>query len=129
MNLGYIVLYVRDMSKAKAFYMELLGAEFLEKDSSPTFISLRPTGGSLIGLQDKATSRLAPARETESGSVELSFEVDDVDHTWKHWKEKGVELLTEPVDLPFGRYFLAKDPEGNYLSIYRFNQPPAITAS
>ena len=31
----------------------------------------------------------------------------------------------EPVDLSFGRYFMAKDPEGHYLSVYRFNPPAA----
>jgi predicted enzyme related to lactoylglutathione lyase len=50
--------------------------------------------------------------------VELSFEVDDVDDIWKRWKEQGVEIVTEPMDLPFGRYFMAKDPEGHYLSAY-----------
>jgi len=52
--------------------------------------------------------------------VELSFEVDDVDATWRRWKASGVELLSEPMDLPFGRYFIAKDPEGHYVSVYRF---------
>jgi predicted enzyme related to lactoylglutathione lyase len=57
--------------------------------------------------------------------MELSFEVDDVDGTWRRWQALGVELVGEPVDLSFGRYFMAKDPEGHYLSVYRFNPPAA----
>lgn len=120
MNLNFMILYVRDMDKSRAFYTEILGMEVVEALSSPTFVTLRPAGGAMIGLQDKTAAKFPPGKETQSGSVELSFEVDDVDAIWKHWKDNGVELVSDPTDLPFGRYFLAKDPEGHYLSAYRF---------
>jgi predicted enzyme related to lactoylglutathione lyase len=120
MNLNYIIMYVQDINKVKAFYTDVLGMSVVEAASGPNFVTLRSSGGALIGLQDKTTSQLPPKHEQQAGSVELSFEVDDVDATWKHWKECGVELISEPVNLPFGRYFLAKDPEGHYLSAYRF---------
>ena len=122
MNLGYIIVYVRDLEQSKVFYRDVLGMTVLDAVSSPTFVTLRPTGGSLVGLQDKSVSRLPPGREEQAGRIELSFEVEDVDGTWARWKEQGVELVTEPIDLPFGRYFMAKDPEGHYLSVYRFAQ-------
>ena len=122
MNLGFVILYVRDLNKAKAFYTETLGLTVVEEVSGPTFVTLRPANGSLLGLQDKSAARFPPKDEKNAGSMELSFEVDDVDGTWKRWKEKGVEIVAEPVDLPFGRYFLAKDPDGHYLSVYRFAQ-------
>src|SRR5262245_16347495 len=121
MNMGFVVLYVRDMEKVKTFYTEVLGLDVVDAVSSPTFVTLRTTGGgSLLALQDKAAALMPPAREDQPGSVELSFEVDDVDETWKRWKEQGVTMVTDPVDLPFGRYFLAQDPEGHWLSAYRF---------
>ena len=116
MNLGFVVLYVHDMAKVQAFYTEILGLSVVEAVSGPNFVTLRPTGGSLLALQDKAASRLPPGQDEHPGSVELSFEVDDIDGTWQRWKEQGVELVTDPMDLPFGRYFLAKDPEGHYHS-------------
>jgi len=119
MNLGFIILYVRDMSKSKAFYTDVLGMSVVDAISGPNFVTLRPASGSLVALQDKATAQFPPKLEEQPGSVELSFEVDDVDGTWKRWKEQGVEIVTEPMDLPFGRYFMAKDPEGHYLSAYR----------
>jgi predicted enzyme related to lactoylglutathione lyase len=121
MNLGFVILYVRDMDRAKAFYTEALGLTVLEAVSGPTFVTLRPAGGSLLALQDKTASRLPPGQAKEPGGVEVSFEVDDVDATWKRWKEKGVEMVTDPMDMPFGRYFMAKDPEGYCLSVYRLN--------
>ncbi len=125
MNLGFVILYMSDMEKAKAFYMDVLGMTVVDAISGPTFVTLRPTGGSLVALQDKTAARFPPKEETQPGSVELSFEVDDVDGTWQRWQDMGVELVSDPTDLPFGRYFMAKDPEGHYLSVYRFAQRPA----
>ena len=124
MNLGFIVLYIEDMDRMRAFYADTLGLTVMDAISSPTFVTLRPPdGGALVGLQAKAASRLPPREEIAPGSVELSFAVEDVDATWRRWQDQGVTLLTAPLDLPFGRYFLAQDPEGHYLSVYRFAQP------
>ena len=122
MNLNFIIVYVNDLEKSKAFYTEALGMTHMGAVSSTTFATMRPSeGGAMVGLQDKQSSQLPPGREEQPGSVELSFEVADVDATCKLWKEKGVEIISEPMDLPFGRYFLAKDNEG-YLSAFRFAQ-------
>jgi predicted enzyme related to lactoylglutathione lyase len=123
MNLNFIIVYVEDFAKMKAFYENALGMTNVGAVSSDAFATMRPSGGgAMVGLQDKKTSQLPPRWETSGGSVELSFEVADVDATWKQWKDNGVEMISEPTDLPFGRYFLAKDPEGHYLSAFRFNQ-------
>jgi predicted enzyme related to lactoylglutathione lyase len=120
MKLNYVIVYVQDVKQETEFYTQALGMSVVEAASSPTFVTLRSDGGAMIGLQDKRTSQLPPKDEEHAGRLELSFEVDDVDATWKRWKECGVEMVTEPVNLPFGRYFMAKDPEGHYLSAYRF---------
>lgn len=122
MNLGFVILYVDDVEKTKAFYTELVDMSVIEELSGPHFVTMRPSGGSLVALQDNATAIFPPKDEKQAGSVELSFEVDDVDGTWQRWKDNGVELLSDPTDLPFGRYFIAKDPEGHYISIYRLAQ-------
>lgn len=127
MNLGYVILYVQELDRAKTFYTEELGLTVVPELSGPNFVTLRAAGGSLIGLQDKATSKFPPGQETQPGTMELSFEVDDVDSTWKHWQDHGVELVTDPIDLPFGRYFMARDPEGHYLSVYRVAQQAAAS--
>ena len=131
MKLDFVILYMRDMEQAKTFYTEALGLTVVEEVSGPNFVTLRADGGCLLALQDATASRLPPGRETQPGSVEVSFEVDDVDGTWRRWQDKGVEMVTDPMDLPFGRYFMAKDPEGHYLSAYRFTPqaapPPAST--
>ena len=123
MNLNFIVIYANDLQKLKNFYIDALGMSYVGADSSDDFATVRPSnGGAMVGLQSKQSSKPLPAHEQHPGGVELSFEVEDVDATCKSWKEKGVEIINEPMDLPFGRYMLAKDPEGHYLSAFRFAQ-------
>jgi predicted enzyme related to lactoylglutathione lyase len=114
MNLGFVILYADDMDKLQAFYTDLVGLSVWKEHSGPGFTSLRPANGTTIGLQDKKTANLPPKLETASGTVELSFAVDDVDAA------NGVEIVSEPEDMPFGRYFLAKDPEGHFVSAFRY---------
>jgi predicted enzyme related to lactoylglutathione lyase len=118
-NLNFAILYMRDMTASKAFYTDVLGLTVVEELSGPSFVALRGDGGALLALQDKATAKFPPKDEEHAGGVELSFAVDDVDGTWRRWQARGVTLVTEPMDLPFGRYFMARDPEGYYLSVYR----------
>lgn len=121
MNLNFIIIYVRDIDQAKTFYTQALGMTYVEALSSPTFATVRTDAGAMVGLQDATASRLPAGREEQPGGVELSFEVEDVDATWQRWQAAGVDMVTEPMDLPFGRYYMAKDMEGHYLSAYRFN--------
>jgi predicted enzyme related to lactoylglutathione lyase len=123
-NLGFVILYVSDMAASKAFYTDVVGLTVVEEVSSPNFVTLRGEGGSLLSLQNKATAQFPPKDESSNGGVELSFAAEDVDDAWRRWQARGVTLVTEPLDLPFGRYFMARDPEGYYLSVYRL-APPA----
>lgn len=60
-----------------------------------------------------------PERSTSAGSAEVGLIVDDVDRVWQDGKTKGVKLLTHPEDLPFGRAFDARDPEGHRLTVFK----------
>lgn len=122
MNLGFVILYVQDIHTAKTFYTDVVGLTVIEALSGPTFVALQSDGGSRLALQDKTAARVPQGQPEQSGGVEVSFEVDDVDGTWQRWQNKGVELVTAPVNLPFGRFCMAKDPNGFYLSAYHLPQ-------
>jgi predicted enzyme related to lactoylglutathione lyase len=51
-------------------------------------------------------------------SAELYLQVDDTDAAYAAWKERGVEMLTEPHNEPFGRTFAFKDADGRVLHAY-----------
>ena len=51
MNLGVVILYVRDLERAKKFYTEVVGLPVDEKQSGPQFTMLAPEG-SRLALQE-----------------------------------------------------------------------------
>jgi predicted enzyme related to lactoylglutathione lyase len=116
MNLGIVILYVHDLQKAKAFYSDVIGLPVDVQQTDAQFVMLRPTEGSLLALEDISISQANP--QTHAGCCEIGFHMHDVDAIWSRWKAKGVEMVTEVEDKPFGRTFTAKDPEGHFLTVY-----------
>jgi predicted enzyme related to lactoylglutathione lyase len=114
---GMLSLYFQDVEKAKAFYTEFLGMKLIPEFSSSTFVFLQPTEGTAIALQD--LSALPPGVPAQAGGFEINLEVEDVDAAYQEWKAKGVEVLTEVADMGAGRWFRAKGPEGQVLSVYQ----------
>ncbi len=115
-KLGMVTLFCGHVAETKRFYIDNLGLIEIREMTSPTFATLMTNGGSLIGLQDVKTS---PAGQTSThGEVELGLEVEDVDAAYEKWKENNSEVTSPPVDLPFGRTFQGKDPEGHLLRVY-----------
>lgn len=43
----------------------------------------------------------------------LFLSCDDVDATWRDLAARGVMFTQQPVDMPFGRWALMQDTEGN----------------
>jgi len=118
-QLGLVMVLVPDMSRAKAFYTELLGYEVVQGLSSPDgdFLFLHAkTGGPNVALQDANKQNYGvPA---EHGGIILGYAVEDADAVYQDWKSKSVEILGEVFDMGAGRIFTAKDPAGNYIQVY-----------
>ena len=115
--LSSVTLYVQDIPTSKQFYREKLGIPVDEEQSNDYFVMLRMNGDSLLMLQ---SAGMAPEGfSTRPGGAEIGFEMDDVDQTYQEWKSRGVQMLNEPHDQPFGRTFNATDPDGHLLNVYR----------
>ncbi len=115
-NFQGTILYVQDMLKAKAFYQDMLGLQIDEAQSGPVFAFYNTGDNTFLALED--VSILPPGQAKPAGSFELAIRVDDVDTVYQGWKARGVPMIEELHDSPFGRNFLAKDPEGHHLSVY-----------
>lgn len=123
-RLDLAMILVQDMPRAKAFYTELLGYEVVKEFSAPdeNFLFLHTkAGGPNLALQDASVETYGIAGE--HGSVALGFAVEDADSLYKEWKEKGVEIQGEVIDIGAGRMFMVKDPGGNYVQIYHLYPP------
>lgn len=114
-SLVLVMLYVRDLARAEAFYREMLGLERVAQFSSDTFIFLKPEQGTPLALQ--AVSDMPAGMNAQPGATQLSFDVADVEAAYAEWRTKGIEVVSEITDMGAGRMFLARDPDGNTLSV------------
>src|SRR5205823_6554770 len=92
-RLGLLMLLVRDVPRAKAFYTEYLGLQAVPEFSSDEFVLLRSqTGGTSIALQDatKETYGVPLAH----GGIIPGFEVEDADAVYQQEHERW---LVEPI--------------------------------
>jgi len=116
-GLTYTILTTNDVPRARRFFIDKLGL-MTEDDMGDTFSQFTTRAGSLWAIME------APA-ETPAPGVALYVTVDDVDAAYALWKERGVEMVTEPWDAPFGRTFAFKDADGRILHAYVRVGPPA----
>jgi predicted enzyme related to lactoylglutathione lyase len=109
-RLGEVLVYVRDMDAALAFYRDVLG---LEPDYVSEHWTTFKTGECTFCLH------LTGTREHGVGEPDPTFMVDDVDAEHARLAEAGIEVteIREPV--PGTRVFDARDPEGNRFSLER----------
>ncbi|MBI5568217.1 MAG: VOC family protein [Chloroflexi bacterium] len=115
-TMAIAVLRVQDLAKERIFYHETLGFPIDETESTPTFVMLKTAGPAWLALEDVSKQ---PEKAAPAGGVEIGLIVDDVDRVWQEWQAKGVNLLTQPQDMPYGRTFDARDPEGHSLSVFK----------
>jgi predicted enzyme related to lactoylglutathione lyase len=112
-QISYVGLFVSDIAAATAFYRDQLGLEVNADESIPgRYTQFVLDGGATLGILARAESQAGQAYEP-------GVLVDDVDGTYAVWLERGVELLGEPQDLPFGRTFLFRTPDGHVMRAFR----------
>jgi catechol 2,3-dioxygenase-like lactoylglutathione lyase family enzyme len=115
-HVSAISLFVEDVSAAKAFYEAIFGVEVVFEDENSACVKFDDLFVNLL-LNSSAQQQVepAPVAGRESGSrFQLSIWVDDVDAVCAALQERGVKLLTGPVDRPWGmRVATFTDPDGH----------------
>jgi catechol 2,3-dioxygenase-like lactoylglutathione lyase family enzyme len=111
-QIGHIMLGVRDLTRAVAFYRDKLGLSV--KFESPGFAFL-DGGGITLALSEP----LGRASQQIVGASEIVFSVDDVRGAYQALGEKGVRFTQEPRNVT-GSSWAAnfEDPDGHRLSIF-----------
>jgi predicted enzyme related to lactoylglutathione lyase len=113
-DFNFILLYVDNPAASGSFYADLLGKAPVE--ASPTFVMFALDTGVMLGLWSRHT--VEPAA-TLVGGGELAVTVDDVDAVHADWRGRGLPIIQEPTDMDFGRTFVALDPDGHRLRVFR----------
>lgn len=117
---NFVLLYVEDAVKSAEFYTKLLEKPIVEQ--SEGFAMLPLSDGVMLGLWALPTV-VPPAMEDGShkgGACEIAFNVDDdetLENTHTQWASQGVTILQTPMDMPFGRTFVATDPDDHRIRV------------
>ena len=114
-----ILLHVADMGASTEFYRGILQREPV--DAGEDFTLFVMNSGTTLGLWRRDV--IDPPAQGETDSIELGFkrEHHEVDVCHADWVAQGVTMLMPPTDRPFGRSFVALDPDGHRLRVYALN--------
>ncbi len=109
-KIPYITLWARKFDECVSFYKNTLGLPVeLEKEN---FVQFTTSGTKLY------IHRTDDSQPLRSHTVEIHFEVDDVDKTYQNLKEKGVTFKSAPQNMPWGNRLAAfRDPEGYVIEL------------
>jgi len=111
-RISNIMLGVRDLEKALAFYSGTLGLPVIMQETQIALLNAGPIG---LGLSTSHT-RMAPH---VAGATEVVFQVEHVRAAKEALKAQGVEFLNEPRQVTptdWAAHF--RDPDGHLLSIF-----------
>lgn len=110
-RIAAIMLGVRDLPAAIAFYQDKLGLKVIMQEPA---LALLQCGTVILGLSPRHASA-APLVE----AVEVSFGVDNLRATHKVLGEKGVTFLSEPRQVtPTDWAVHFRDVDGHLLSLF-----------
>lgn len=113
-QIGLITIFVRNLERAIHFYTEVIGLPLVEELTVGPFAVLKPAIGPLIVMEFDAMMFTPGA---DPIGFELSVFVDDFDGVWARWQAYGALVVARPYQLPLGRSFVGKGPEGHRIRI------------
>ncbi len=119
--LGYVVLFVEDLDRALAFYVDKVGLPVRLRAEG--YVEFAVEGAKFALLARSRVAELTgdvhagrPAPGAHEGAVTVL--VDDVDRTYRELSGRGVAFLDSPTDRPWGqRTVHFHDPEGHLIEI------------
>jgi predicted enzyme related to lactoylglutathione lyase len=108
----FVGIPVRDQDKALEFWTKKVGLQ-ISTD--------QPMGGAqrwielkVPGAQTGIVLFTPPGHESRIGTFQnMSFDVDDVEKTYRELSERGVEFTQPPKKEQWGASAIFKDPDGN----------------
>lgn len=113
--ISWLHLFVNSPVESSAFYTKLLNINPVEE--SPTYALFALPNGLMLGLWSALTAE--PSVLVGGGGSEICFIEDDVDQIYANWMRLGIPMAQTPTDMDFGRTFVALDPDGHRIRVFR----------
>lgn len=106
------MLVCSDLARSRAFYRDVLGLR-VGTDASPDWVDFELGDGQRLGLHpDSETLLVRP------GSLQLGFNVDNVDAFITDARMAGTRVLQDPYDQVYGRVAVITDPDGYVIQVF-----------
>jgi lactoylglutathione lyase len=115
-ELGPPVLFIDDLDRSKAFYVDTLGFTLGFEDDTSAGLFVGEDMFMLVTVasgEDMLTGETLSTPKGQRPTGLFNIFVEDVDAAFEQLKAKGVEFIVEPIDRYWGRrtaHF--KDPDG-----------------
>jgi catechol 2,3-dioxygenase-like lactoylglutathione lyase family enzyme len=120
---------ITDVDRSLAFYVDVLGLEFVEKYPSTVGMTHRLRfGESFVKLTDPTTSPGAPGPTGIDGAIGLraiTFQIDDFLDTWEAATASGAPVYMEHTKYPKAGLHVGMvlDPDGNVVELLQRGTP------
>ena len=112
-ELNIVIVHAPDLAAERAFYEETLGLTV--ESEGQNFLAIRSGDGqgTVLGVSSDEPETAGRA------GAEIWWRTDDADALHAALVARGVRILQEPKDEPFGRSISFADPAGNPLYAYK----------
>lgn len=120
-----ITLYVKDQEVAKEFWTKKIG--FIVKEEhqlgpNTKWVEVGPVNDDATNIVLYDINEMSLKNKViDISHPSLLFKAVKIDQTYKKFKERGIDV-GEFLDLPTGRLFTFKDPDGNKYIVREENQ-------
>jgi predicted enzyme related to lactoylglutathione lyase len=116
-SLSWNELLTPDVDRAAAFYKAVFGWEANNLEMGPMRYTEFRLGGEPVAGGTK------PPMEGIPPSWGVYFTVADTDATVADAKSRGAQVLSEPMDIPPGRFAVLMDPQGAAFNVIKLATP------
>lgn len=125
--LSWNELNTRDLESAKAFYGAVFGWTFEDNDMGEigTYTSINLDGnmvGGILNMAERGVPQEVPAH------WQVYFAVEDTDAAVEQAKQRGGNVMVEPIDIPAGRFAILTDPWGASFAVIALSEEAQANA-
>ncbi len=109
-------LPVSDLAKAVTFYSDVTGAELHIDPSGPNPMAIFKPAEPETGV----ALHLYPGKPAEIGqgpTLHLAAQ-GALEDTMQRVSRAGGQVVSDPIEIPAGRFFYARDPDGNSVGFF-----------
>jgi catechol 2,3-dioxygenase-like lactoylglutathione lyase family enzyme len=118
--LGLVSVVVRDYDEALDFYVGVLGFNLIEDTAVPEekkrWVVVRPPGarhGGILLARASDEEQAAHVGNQTGGRVFLFLYTDNFERDYAAYRDKGVDFVRPPREMPYGKGAVFRDLYGN----------------